>query len=269
MRIALGQLDCRVGDRISNEERLIGAIAGARHGGADLLVVPELQLSGYGFTAAEDASCTVEELADALAGSRLATLVGFHERAGEKSHNSAAYFEDGIAVHVHRKLYLCDYPPFDEDVRFAPGDEMRAFDTALGRMATLICNDAWQPFLPPLAVHDGAGVLLVPAASSTSVPEAESYWRELTRFYARMLGCYVVFVNRAGVEDGHTFWGGSHVVDPLGEVVAQAPRLEESLLFAEIDLAQVAERRTTLPPAGLRPELLRNELERLFTAGVR
>jgi N-carbamoylputrescine amidase len=118
-------------------------------------------------------------------------------------------------------------------------------------------------------VHDGAEVLLVPAASSTAVPEAEAYWNELTRFYARMLGCYVVFVNRVGTEAGLTFWGGSHVVDPRGEVVAQAPRLDESLVLAEIDLGQVAERRRTLPLCELRPELLRSELERLGTAGVR
>jgi predicted amidohydrolase len=264
MRIALGQLDCRVGDRISNEERLVGAIAEARHAGADLLVVPELQLSGYGFAAAEETSCTVAELAGVLAGSRLATLVGFHERAGEESHNSAAYFEDGKAVHVHRKLYLCDYAPFDEHVRFAPGDGMRAFDTALGRMATLICNDAWQPFLPSFAVYDGAEVLLVPSASSTAVPEAEPYWRELTRFYARMLECYVVFVNRAGAEDGHTFWGGSHVVDPSGVVVAEAPGNAEAVLVADIDLDQVAVRRRELPLLrDLRPKLLRAELDRL------
>src|SRR5207248_2712909 len=138
----------------------------------------------------------VDELAAVLSGSGLATLVGFHERANGAAHNSAGYFEGDALVHLHRKLYLCDYPPFDEDARFVPGETMRAFDTALGRMATLICNDAWQPFLPPLAVHDGARVLLVPAASPTLTPGIEGFWRELTRFYARMLECYVVFVNR-------------------------------------------------------------------------
>src|SRR5438270_927101 len=120
---------------------------------------------------------------------------------------------------------------------------LRAFDTRLGRVAVLICNDAWQPFLPTFAAQGGAELLLVPAASSTAVPEAEPYWRELTRFYARMLECYVVFVNRVGEEAGFTFWGGSHVVDPLGAVVTEAPRLEESLLFADIDLGRVAVRR--------------------------
>jgi predicted amidohydrolase len=143
---------------------------------------------------------------------------------------------------------------------------MRAFDTALGRAAVLICNDAWEPFLPSLAVQDGAELLLIPAASSTAVPEAESYWREATRFYARVLECYVVFVNRVGVEDGFTFWGGSHVVDPLGEIVAEAPRFEESLLLVDVHLDRVAASRRELPLAGeLCPDLLRAELERLTT----
>jgi predicted amidohydrolase len=112
--------------------------------------------------------------------------------------------------------------------------------------------------------------LLVPSASSTAVPEAEAYWRELTRFYARMLECYVVFVNRVGTDDEFTFWGGSHVVDPLGDVIAEAPRMEEFLLVAELDVERVAERRRTLPLVGqLRPELLRGELARLGAAGRR
>ena len=169
-----------------------------------------------------------------------------------------------MPLHVHRKLYPTDYAPFDEDALFAPGDAMRAFDTALGRAAVLICNDAWQPFLPTFAAQGGAELLLVPAASSTAVPEAEPYWRELTRFYARMLECYVVFVNRVGSEAGFDFWGGSHVVDPLGEVVAEAPREQEALLVADIDLELVEARRRELPLLGdPRLDLLSAELDRL------
>jgi predicted amidohydrolase len=271
MRVALGQLDCRVGDKRANVKRLQGAIAEARAAGADLLVVPELQLSGYALSPADtDTATSVDELSRVLSGSGLATLVGFYERTDSADHNSAAYFEDDALVHLHRKLYLCDYPPFGEDALFAPGESMRAFDTALGRMATLICNDAWQPFLPPLAVHDGARVLLIPAASTTVTPDIERYWRELTRFYARMLECYVVFVNRVGTEAEFRFWGGSHVVDPAGDTVAEIESDEEAIVVAELDLDRVDARRRALPLVrDLRPELLRAELGRLASNGTR
>jgi len=260
MRIALGQLDCRLGDLEANRTTARAIAAEAQARGADLLVLPELFLSGYALAAVAGETAIAAEEA-ALAAGAISALVCFHELDGDERHNSAVYVQAGSPLHVQRKVYLPDYPPFDEHALFAPGDGVRAFDTALGRMAVLICNDAWQPFLPSFAVQDGAEILLVPAASSGAVPEAEAYWRELTRFYARMLECYVVFVNRVGRDAGFTFWGGSHVVDPLGEVVAEAPRLEETLLVAELDLERVRARRRELPLLGeLRPELLRAEL---------
>ena len=262
MRIALAQLDSAAGDLAANGARTADAAAAARAAGADLVVFPELQRSGY--TVSDGAAA--EEVREAVAGlGGLAALVCFHERDGGHRYDSAAYADGGTLVHVQRKLYLVDYPPFDEHLRFAPGESLRAFDTALGRMAVLICNDAWQPFLPSLAVHDGAEILLVPAASSNVVAEAEAYWRELTRFYARMLECYVVFVNRVGTEAGFTFWGGSHVVDPVGDVVAEAPRLDEALLVADVELDRVAARRRELPLVGdLRADVLHAELARLL-----
>ena len=98
--------------------------------------------------------------------------------------------------------------------------------------------------------------------------DVDEYWGSLTRFYARMLQCYVVFVNRVGTEAGFTFWGGSHVVDPLGELVVEAPRLEEALVFAELDLERVEARRRELPLLGEpRLDLLRAELDRLAQRG--
>ncbi|MFN2627954.1 MAG: nitrilase-related carbon-nitrogen hydrolase [Gaiellaceae bacterium] len=267
MRIALAQLDSRLGDLGANARRARETVAEARAARADLIVFPELHLSGYAVGAVRhDTTGSASEVAPLADG--LAALVGFHERGGRRGYNSAVYLEGAAPIHVQRKIYLVDYAPFDEAARFSPGRTMRAFDTALGRAAVLICNDAWQPFLPWLAVQDGAEILLLPAASSTVVPEAEAYWRELTRFYARMLECYVVFVNRVGLEAGFEFWGGSHVVDPLGEVVAEAPRLEEALICVDVDLGRVAVRRRELPLVGaLRPELLRAELERLAPRG--
>jgi predicted amidohydrolase len=262
VRIALAQVDSRYGDLDANAERARDAVAEARAGGADLVVFPELHLSGYGLGPGADASSTAADAAALAEG--VAAVVGFTERVGDQRCNSAVYAEGGAPLHVQRKIHLVDYPPWDEDTQFAPGETLSAFDTALGRSAVVICNDAWQPLLPVLAVQGGAELLLFPSASATTMPNVDEYWRGLTTFYARMLQCYVVFVNRVGSEGAFTFWGGSHVVDPLGEVVAEAPRFEESVLLVDIDLDRVAARRRELPLVGaLRPELLRAELERL------
>jgi predicted amidohydrolase len=250
MRVALAQVDVRLGEVDANARRAREAIAEARAAGADLVVFPELHLSGYALARVAGTARTADDAARLVGADGPAALLGFHERDRDRSYNSAAYLERGAPVHVHRKLYLVDYAPFDEDAVFAPGDELRAFDTALGRVAVLICNDAWQPFLPFVAVQDGARMLLVPAASSTAVADAEPTWRDLTRVYARLFQCYVVFVNRVGSEGDLTFWGGSHVIDPSGEIVAEAPRLEEALVVADVEPALVDARRRELPLAG-------------------
>jgi len=260
VRIAIGQLHCRVGN---SEGRVLEAVGAAHDEGADLLVTPELALCGYALARAYGGTArTLDDVAALLDDSEGAVVLGFHERLGEATFNSAAWIDGGTPLHVHRKLYLCDYPPFDEHELYAPGTELRAFDTAFGRVAILTCNDAWQPFVPALAAHDGAELLVIPAASTTMVVEAEAYWRDLTRLYARLLQCYVVFANQAGSEGGFTFWGGSHVVDPRGEIVAAAGA-DETVLVADVDLMQVAARRAELPLLGdLRPEILMAELER-------
>jgi predicted amidohydrolase len=173
---------------------------------------------------------------------------------------------------VHRKLYLPTYGVFEERKHFAPGGSLRAFDTALGRIALLVCNDAWQPALAFLAVQDAAQMLVIPADSAAgSYPGAldtRLYWRDITRFYGRMLESYVVFVNRVGTEGELEFWGGSHVVDPYGGLAAEAPEHEETVLIADIDLALVRARRREVPLVReARLALISREVERLLGEG--
>jgi predicted amidohydrolase len=115
-----------------------------------------------------------------------------------------------------------------------------------------------------VATQDAARVLLLPSCSSTAVPEAEAYWHELTRFHARMLQCFAVFVNRVGSEGGLEFWGGSHVIGPDGTSLVEGPRFEEAILYADLDLDRVDDARRRLTIArDPRLDLVRAELERL------
>ncbi|MEA2354133.1 MAG: omega-amidase, partial [Solirubrobacteraceae bacterium] len=224
--------------------------------GSDLVVFPELFLTGYSLgrvdvdTSISGVDPRLLDLARVAPGTDV--LLGFHEDGlGVHNYNAAGYYDTDGRRHCHRKLFLPTYDVFEERKYFSPGQAMRAFDTRHGRVATLICNDAWQPQIGFLAVQDGARVLYIPTNSAQSrFPDrydSETYWRDITVFYARMFQCFVVFVNRVGDEPGLRFWGGSHVVDPWGMIVSQAPNHEEALITVEIDLGAVRRRRYEVP----------------------
>ena len=273
MRVALGQVEPALGDVPENTRRTREVLDRARSEGADLVVLPELMLTGYSLgRVSEDVSRSVDdpeimELAEAADG--LACLVGFAEAGRVHTYNSAAYLEGGEVRHVHRKLYLPTYDIWEERKHFTPGGAMRSFETdGIGRVAILICSDAWQPALAVLAVQDGARVLIVPANSTRRLPAIQEEWRDINRFYARILECYVVFVNRVGEEHELSFWGGSHVYDPWGELVAEAPADEPALLTVDLDLGGVSRRRREMPLVKeARLALLSRELDRLAAEG--
>jgi predicted amidohydrolase len=275
VRIAIAQVDCALGDVEENVRRARAVVADAREQGAELVVFPELSLTGYAIGSIEtDIAMRAHDARIAAAGADgIAVVVGFPERRGARVFNSAAYVEGGAPLYVQRKLHLPTYDRFEEHKHFSAGDALRAFETALGRFAVLICFDAWQPPLPYLAVHDGAEVLLVPscsaqgAAPDAELREIERDWRLLLEYHARFLQAYVVFVNRVGSEPETTFWGGSMVLDPWGRVMAQAPALEPAILLADLDLDAVRRRRREVPLLKEpRMELVRRELGRLLEA---
>lgn len=277
MRVALSQIDPTLGDVDANFELAREAIAEAKGRGADLVVFPELSLTGYALgQISDEVSIEVRDkriTSLAEEAGETSIVLGFHEDGGDiRTFNSAAYFEDGSLVHLHRKLYLPTYGVFEERKLFSPGQAMRAFGTKFGRMAILICNDAWQPALGFLAVQDSARVLLIPTNSADSrFPgdmDTTEYWYDITRFYARMLECYVVFVNRVGTEGELAFWGSSHVMDPWGNVMAEAALYKEDLITADLDLKSVLQRRRRVPLLReARLGLLSRELNRLVEEG--
>ncbi|MDQ3147430.1 MAG: amidohydrolase [Actinomycetota bacterium] len=276
MRIALAQVDCDLGDVEANLARARVVVAEAKDRGAELVVFPELTLTGYSLgQVGEDVSLPADDPRLTELAGELAVVIGFAERGRLHTYNSAAYLAGGELRLVHRKLYLTTYDIYEERKHFSPGQALRSFP--LGerddeRGAILICNDAWQPALPFLAVQDGASVLLVMANSAASPsPElfdTSIYWRDINRVYARMYESVVVFVNRVGEEGELSFWGRSSVIDCTGEVVAEAPAAEEALLVVDVDLAAVRARRHALPLVReARLGLLRRELGRLIEEG--
>lgn len=278
MRITLAQVDSTLGDIDANVERAGRVLDDGARDSPDVVVFPELYLSGYSLGRVDsDLSMRpdderIERLAKQAGDKGL--LTGFVEDGsrGLHTYNSAVYCESGDVVHVHRKLYLPTYAAFEERKHFTPGPSMRSYLVGEHRAATLVCNDAWQPPLAFLATQDGARILFVPSASAqSSFPErydSKTYWRGITRFYARMFQLFVVFVNRVGTEGDLRFWGGSHIVDPWGEVVAEAAEGEEHVLTVDVDLAEVRRRRRDIPLVKeARLGLLHREIGRLLDEG--
>jgi len=278
MRITLAQTESVLGEVDENLERAHEIIRAAGREHSDVVVFPELFLTGYNLGRVDkDVTLSTHDkrlLALGTIAPETDVLIGLYEDGlGVHNYNAAAYYDADKLVHAHRKLYLPTYDIFEERKFFSPGQTLRAFDTRQGRVATLICNDAWQPHLAFLAVQDGARVLFVPTSSSQSrFPEqydSQTYWRDITVFYARMFQSFVVFCNRVGDEAEHLrFWGGSHIVDPWGRVVCELPDQEEAIVTCEIDLAMVRKRRREVPLVReARLGLLAREATRLAEEG--
>ncbi|MQA25425.1 MAG: amidohydrolase [Micromonosporaceae bacterium] len=274
MRVALAQVDCKLGDVGANLRAADKTVQDAVGDGADLVVFPELALNGYALSmASEDTSLSArDERLAALSTWGPDVLVGFYEDGGMRRYNSAGYLTAGSLTHVQRKLYLPNYLVWEERKHASPGQSLRAFDTAHGRVAVLVCNDAWQLAMPWLAVQDGAETLLVVVNSAADggpdCLDNVAYWCDVLQFIARMQQVWVVFVNRVGEENGARFWGGSRVLDPYGHVVAQAPLWEPALVTVNVDPSAARRRRREVPLiAEARLGLVAREVDRLIREG--
>ncbi len=258
--VGLAQIYPRLGDVTANVGKHLEWINRAASQGVDLLVFPELSLTGYGIQdLAQEVALTPSSqqplFGQLLAASRkLDVVVGFVERDRRgQVYTAGAYLSKGQVAHIHRKVYLPTYALFDEGRYFAWGDDVRAFDTPFGRAGLLICEDFWHASPPYLLWLDGADVLLLTSASpGRGLSQADKL--DSTRFvelvnqaYASLFGNFVLHANRVGWEDGIVFWGGSSIFGPNGELVAQAPYFEEALLTAQLDLEAIRRTRARLP----------------------
>ncbi len=277
INIGLAQISPKLADVRFNCELHLSFVERAARQNVDLLVFPELSLTGYTL---QDAMSEVAHQAapsDPLMSSmleasrRLDLVVGFAE-VDERSRffTAGAYLSQGKIVHVHRKVYLPTYGLFDEGRYFDLGDSVRAFDTRFGRMAILICEDFWHVSPPYLAWLDGADVMLLTSASPgrglglDDRLDSSRFVETVNKSYAALFGSFVVHSNRVGFEDGMNFWGGSTIFAPDGELVVQAPYFEESLTVASIDLADIRRTRKRIPLLrDERPELTLRELQRM------
>lgn len=258
-KVAIAQINPKLGDLKSNLALYEEKIRRAAGDGIDLLLFPELSLTGYFLRDMVPGIALKLSSPEVARLKRLSREVNFvaglvEESSDYRFYNAAVYFEGGEIRHVHRKVYLPTYGMFDEQRYFARGDRVRAFDSKFGRMALLICEDLWHPSTVYLAALDGALVVLCPSASplrgiTEGQPRDDNarFWELINRAYAETLSLYVVYGNRTGFEDGVGFWGGSEILDPFGRSVAKARYYEEDFISGGVALDSVRRKRTVAP----------------------
>jgi NAD+ synthase (glutamine-hydrolysing) len=264
MRLALAQLNVVVGDLEGNVERILAAVGDAQRAGADLVVLPELAVTGYppedlllrpGFVRA--ARAAVDEVARGC--TETALLVGAPALERDLA-NAAFVCAEGAVRGVYRKHFLPNYGVFDEHRYFAPGRELLLLELGDVLVGPTICEDVWQPGPPATDLALAGATLLVNlSASPFHVGKAEDR-EEMLVTRARDSAAYVAFCNLVGGQDELVFDGHSVVLDDEGEVIARAPGFEEALLVVDVDPTEALGRRLR--------DVRRRELERAREAPV-
>ena len=258
MRIALAQLNQRLGDLAGNARTLVDAIAQAGRDGASLVVTPELSLCGY---PPEDLllrpafldACAAELAALAAQVTQTTALVGFPERDAGKRYNAMAVLRGGRVAAVYRKHHLPNYTVFDEERYFEPGTAPCVFDVEGTRCGIVICEDCWFPGPSRRSRDAGAELIVVPNGSPYHTHQQAA---RLAQIEARVreTGVPLVYVNRVGGQDELVFDGGSFVMDAGGRIAQQLPAWHETIAMAQFD--------------GATPRTVRGELDHALEPNV-
>jgi NAD+ synthase (glutamine-hydrolysing) len=258
MRLAIAQLNQKVGDLAGNARAMLAAARDGWRGGAALVLTPELSLTGY---PPEDLllrpafldACAAELAKLAAEVTQGALLVGFPERVDGRRYNAMAVLRDGRVAEVYRKRCLPNYTVFDEERYFEPGGAPCVFDVAGVRCGLIICEDVWFPGPAADARDAGAQLLLVPNGSPYHTGQQAARRLQVVA-RAQEVGLPIVYANRVGGQDELVFDGASFVVDQDAAVTQQLPAWQEAVALVDF--------------AGARPKPVRGALDPRLEAHV-
>jgi N-carbamoylputrescine amidase len=275
-RVGLIQMSCGP-DPDANLDKAADRVREAAREGANIICLPELFRAQYFcqredtalFDLAEPIPGPSTERLGAVAREEKVVLVAslFERRAAGLYHNTAVMLhKDGTIAGLYRKMHIPDDPLYYEKFYFTPGDlGFKAFDTAVGRVGTLVCWDQWYPEGARITALQGANLIFYPTAIGWHPAEKAEFgeaqydaWQTIQRAHAIANGVYVAAVNRVGQENGDVrgnrvtgpgleFWGGSFIADPFGRVIAKAAHDKEEILVADVDLRLLEDTRRNWP----------------------
>ncbi|PLX67894.1 MAG: hydrolase [Denitrovibrio sp.] len=257
MKVHIAQTKPILGNVEKNAEMHFKIIAEAVKSGCDIVVFPELSLTGYYLldlvyeVAMDETHPTYQQFLELS--KDIAIVFGYvEESADRRFYNSAAFVHKGKTVHTHRKVYLPDYTLFEEGRYFAAGNDFRAFDTEFGKFGILICEDAFH--MSALYVLSQSGVQNILVLSNSPARgnleeghDASNFWQTSNKYIAGVLTVNLVYVNRVGVEDGVTFWGGSEAYNAKGKKLVELDMFKEGTACINIDMKTVRTARIETP----------------------
>ena len=270
-RLAIAQLRPTKGDYNANLQKIGGVLAqiAKLDPPVDLAVFPETATSGYFVEGGvRDVAVTAGTLFrdltvehEAAGAPPVDVAIGFYEVFQNHFYNSCLYAslggKDAGVRHVHRKVFLPTYGVFDEERFVDRGREIRAFDTRWGRVAILVCEDAWHSISGTIAALQGAQLVIVPSASpargtgmdeeGVRLPASVVRWERILRGIADEHGVWVAFASLVGFEGGKGFPGGSVVVSPTGDIVLRGPLFEEAVLTYDVNFEEITRARAEAP----------------------
>ena len=276
MKIALAQISPHLGETAKNLDLHLRTIEKARRRKADLIVFPELSLTGYTLMdLVPDVAFDPARhppFQKLVARSRTVDIVvGFVEERGRGLFtNSAAYLSGGRIVHIHRKAFLPTGGMFEEAKFFAPGKSFRTFDTSFGKAGLMVCRD-FLSYGAGYALFAGGAdfVIIISAAPGRGMTAGEAFvtsrmWELMGEAISYFSTAFVVYCNRVGFEDGKAFAGGSFIFGPHGRLLAKAPEVEEDLVVADLRLEDIrAARKKWTFRRDDRPEVILHSLQRI------
>ena len=261
-KVALAQIACKVGNKEANIRKIDETIGRAKKQGADLIIFPELSLTGY---VIKD---RVYELAETIPGpstkaiqtiarkAKVHVIFGMPElnkNAKATVCNTAVFISPKGIVGKYNKMFLPTHSVFDEKRYFRCGYHASTFKTEIGKIGLIICYDLFFPEVTRLTRLNGAQ-LIVCISASPAVRKA--FFETLTAARAMENTAFLAFVNLAGIEDGLQFWGGSRLIGPNGRILVKAKYDEEDLVTCDVDYADLKQVETFVPTLrDLRPEL--------------
>ena len=254
LKVGIAQMAPEAGNISANIAKHKEFILQAAKAGVELLVFPELSLTGYEFDEdfPDKAISREDELFAELSNlaPEMRIIIGFVEESESSLfYNSVAKIYRGNVDFVHRKINLPTYGDLNEDKWFSEGRNIESFIVDHWRAGILTCADLWNPSLVNLEALHGAKLLIAPmnSADGSVKFDNQSNWKRTVSFYSFIYAMPVIMANRVGMEGKNKFWGGSCIYGPTGELIAEGAKYDEDLVVGEIEWATVKRARFDLP----------------------